>query len=221
MLLSNRENWKCLWRHGNKVLLLLFSRSILPPFKISLKCFGLTSHWIESSLTSGAEHSSANLLYPVQTRRVGEWWGGLCYWGMHVKRHWRPLKSRLLIHCHIMDHLGQEEPEKMMHVLKFTTFPEVCGIDPSQQTMLIFSDKCLFNLDSLCNRNAPLSPCLCTEVICWRPSLRPRRAFSKTSIWNPGLWSVVSSWLWRQDSRFRSLSLSGRAATLDVVLIFM
>lgn len=31
-------------------------------------CFGLASLWIESSLTSGAEHSSAhtNLLYPVQ-----------------------------------------------------------------------------------------------------------------------------------------------------------
>ncbi len=31
-------------------------------------CFGVTSLWIESSLTSGAEHSSAhpNLLYPVQ-----------------------------------------------------------------------------------------------------------------------------------------------------------
>lgn len=175
--------------------------------------------WVISDIRSWAQLCKS--LVSCANEAGGWVVGGLCYWGMHVKRHWRPLKSRLLIHCHIMDHLGQEEPEKMMHVLKFTTFPEVCGIDPSQQTMLIFSDKCLFNLDSLCNRNAPLSPCLCAEVICWRPSLRPRRAFSKTSIWNPGLWSVVSSWLWRQDSRFRSLSLSGRAATLDVVLIFM
>ena len=39
-----------------------------PPFTISMMCFGVTSLWIESSLTSGAEHSSAdlNLLYPVQ-----------------------------------------------------------------------------------------------------------------------------------------------------------
>lgn len=130
-----------------------------PPFTISMMCFGVTSLWIESSLTSGAEHSSAdlNLLYPVQ--------GGLCYWGMHVKRHWRPLNSRLLIHCHIMDHLGQKDAEKMMHVLKFTTFPEVCGIDPGQQTILIFSNKCLFNLEGLFSRYVWKSRFLYGELI--------------------------------------------------------
>lgn len=39
-----------------------------------------------------------------------------------------------------------------MHALKFTAFPEVCGIDPGKQTMLIFSDKCLFNTDGLFGR---------------------------------------------------------------------
>lgn len=27
-----------------------------------------------------------------------------------MKRHWRPVNSRLLIRCHIMDHLGHKEP---------------------------------------------------------------------------------------------------------------
>lgn len=51
-----------------------------------------------------------------------------------------------------MDHWGQKEAEKKMRTLKFTAFPEVCGIDPGQQTMLIFSDKCLFNTDGLFSR---------------------------------------------------------------------
>lgn len=51
-----------------------------------------------------------------------------------------------------MDHLGHKEPggKILMHVLRFTAFPEVCVEQiRAQQTMLIFSSKCLFNLDSL------------------------------------------------------------------------
>lgn len=44
-----------------------------------------------------------------------------------------------------------------MPVLRFTTFSDVCGIHPSQRTVLIFSSKCLFNLDGLCSSNAELS----------------------------------------------------------------
>jgi len=40
----------------------------------------------------------------------------------HVKRHLGPLISRLPLHCHITDHLGQQEPGKMMHALSFTAF---------------------------------------------------------------------------------------------------
>jgi len=157
-----------------------FFSFIFPQFRISKMFFGVTRLWIESSLTSGAEHSSAhpNLLYPVQ----GEG-GGLCCRGMQLKRLWRPLNSRLLIHCHIMDHLGQKEPEKMMHVLKFTAFPEMCGTDLGQNTMLIFSNQCLFNLDSLLGKNMQRCSFLCRLLICSWSVLWPQRAFSETSTW--------------------------------------
>lgn len=113
-------------------------------------CYGVTIVWIESSQgLSTALH--------IQISCILCRGGQLYYWGMHVKRHWRPLNSRLLIRCHIMVHLGQKEPEKIMPVLRFTTFSEVCGIHPSQRTVLIFSSKCLFNLDGLFSSNAELS----------------------------------------------------------------
>lgn len=123
----------------------------LPALRSSALCFRVKAFWIESSLTSGAELSSprTNLLYPVP----GGWGGGgqLCCWGMHVKRHWRPVNSRLLIRCNIMDHLGHKEPgrKKLMHVLRFTAFPEVCGTDPSQETMLVFLQQNVFLIQTV------------------------------------------------------------------------
>lgn len=84
---------------------------------LELQASGLSHLWHQGP--SAALHLQISCI--LCRRGAG---GGLCYWGMHVKRHWRLLNSRVLIHCHIMDHLGQKEPEKMMHVLKFTTFPK-------------------------------------------------------------------------------------------------
>lgn len=77
LLLETKLRWECLnvfflivetclWWRGNKFLILL--SYILSLFRISKMCFGVTSHWIESHLTSGFEQSFAhpNLLYPVQ-----------------------------------------------------------------------------------------------------------------------------------------------------------
>lgn len=152
VLLSNRENmFMAAWKQIPSTPFLPFRlHSGSPRCFLELQASGLSHLWHQALSTALHIQISCILCR-----------GGLCYWGMHVKRHWRPLNSRLLIHCHIMDHLGQKEPEKMMHVLKFTTFPEMCRIDPGQWTTLIFSDKCLFNLDSLLSRNMWLSRFLC------------------------------------------------------------
>lgn len=83
------------------------SPHIFSPFRISKLRFGPTRLWIESSLTSGLSAALHIQISCILCRG-----GGLHCWGMHVKRHRRPLNSRLLIHCHIMDHLGKKEAEK-------------------------------------------------------------------------------------------------------------
>ena len=115
----------CLLRHGNKFLLLCSSRFASIQDLQDVFWSYKPLDWVISDIRGWAQLCTSKS--PVSCAR-----GGLCCWGMHVKRHWRPLNSRLLIHCHIMDHLGQKEPEKMMHVLKFTTFQEMCGTDPGQ-----------------------------------------------------------------------------------------
>lgn len=93
------------------------------PFKISKLCFGVTSLWIESSVTSGAERSSAhpNLLYPVQ--------GGTVLLRYACEEALETTQLQAPDSLSYNGPFGKKEPEKMMHVLKFTTFPEMSGTD--------------------------------------------------------------------------------------------
>lgn len=99
-----------------------------PPFGISEMHYGVTSLWIESSLTSGAEHSSAhpNLLYPVQE-------GGPVLLRYACEE---ALETTQLQAPDSLSYNGsfgaKGTRKKMMHVLKFTTFPEMCGTDSGQ-----------------------------------------------------------------------------------------
>lgn len=138
--------------------------SSFPPWRSSTLGFRVKRFWIESSLTSGAELSSArtNLLYPVQ----GMGGGQLCCWGMHVKRHWRPVNSRLLIRCHIMDHLGHKEPGGKY----WCTY---CDLLPSQRCVeqiwasrqCSFSPANVFLIWTACS--ARMHSYQCEEAICW------------------------------------------------------
>lgn len=63
----------CLWRHGNTFLLLSFP-PISASFTISKMYFGVTSLWIESSLTSGALHIQISCIL-CGVVGGGEGWG--------------------------------------------------------------------------------------------------------------------------------------------------
>lgn len=105
---------------------------ISPPFRISKMCFGVTSLWIESSLTSGTEHSSAhpNLLYPVQ--------GGPLLLRYACEEALETTQLQAPDSLSYNGSFGAKRTRKMMHVLKFTTFPEMCAIDPGQRKALLF-----------------------------------------------------------------------------------
>lgn len=95
-------------------------------------CFGVTRLWIESHLTSGAEHSFAhpNLLYPVQ--------------GGPVLLRYAREEALETTQVQAPDSLSYNGSfgtkgtrKKRMHVLKFTSFPEMCG-------KIRASTRCLF-----------------------------------------------------------------------------
>lgn len=93
----------CLRRHGNKFLRVRLHWGA-PRCVLELKLSGLSHLWHQG--LSSALHVQISCILC----RGGGGGGQLCCWGMHVKRHWRPVNSRLLIRCNIMDHLGHKEP---------------------------------------------------------------------------------------------------------------
>lgn len=98
-------------------------------------CFGVTSLWIESSLTSGAAlHIQISCILCTGSRGVrGE--GVLRYACEEALETTQPQAPHSLS-------FGAKRTRKRMHVLKFTTFPKMCRTHAGQQIKLSFHSKC-------------------------------------------------------------------------------
>lgn len=134
----------------------------LPPLRSSAVRFRVKRLWIESSLW----HQGLSSALHIQISCILCWGGGLglgagqlCCWGMHVKRHWRPVNSRLLICCNIMDHLGHKEPGggKIDARIEIYCLPRGVWNRSEPGDNAHFLQQCLFNLDSPSSGDAWLS----------------------------------------------------------------